>query len=124
MKEDSGTVDAPIGRHPTDRKKMCVTQRGGRNAVTHWEVVRRYKGYTHIRCKLETGRNHQIRVHMEYIGHPLFNDERYGGYTWPTLATPFWGTRFTAAKSRSLGRAVSASTPGRCASSTPGTDIR
>ena len=78
MKEDSGTVDAPIGRHPTDRKKMCVTQRGGRNAVTHWEVVRRYKGYTHIRCKLETGRTHQIRVHMAYIGHPILGDTVYG----------------------------------------------
>lgn len=78
MKEDCGTVDAPIGRHPTDRKKMCVTQRGGRNAVTHWEVVRRYKGYTHIRCKLETGRTHQIRVHMAYIGHPILGDMVYG----------------------------------------------
>ena len=78
MKEDCGTVDAPIGRHPTDRKKMCVTQRGGRNAVTHWEVVRRYKGYTHIRCKLETGRTHQIRVHMAYIGHPILGDTVYG----------------------------------------------
>ena len=78
MKEDSGTVDAPIGRNPTDRKKMCVTQRGGRSAVTHWEVVRRYKGYTHIRCKLETGRTHQIRVHMAYIGHPILGDTVYG----------------------------------------------
>ena len=77
LREDSGTVDAPIGRHPTDRKKMCVTQRGGRSAVTHWEVVRRYKGYTHIRCKLETGRTHQIRVHMAYIGHPLLGDTLY-----------------------------------------------
>ena len=78
LREDRGTVDAPIGRHPTDRKKMCVTQRGGRNAVTHWEVVRRYKGYTHIRCKLETGRTHQIRVHMAYIGHPILGDTVYG----------------------------------------------
>ena len=78
MKEDCGTVDAPIGRHPTDRKKMCITQRGGRSAVTHWEVVRRYKGYTHIRCKLETGRTHQIRVHMAYIGHPILGDTVYG----------------------------------------------
>ena len=77
MKEDCGTVDAPIGRHPTDRKKMCVTQRGGRNAVTHWEVVRRYKGYTHIRCKLETGRTHQIRIHMKYLGYPLIGDYLY-----------------------------------------------
>ncbi len=78
LKEDSGTVDAPIGRHPTDRKKMCVTARNCRNAVTHWEVVRRYRGYTHIRCRLETGRTHQIRVHMAYIGHPILGDTVYG----------------------------------------------
>ncbi|MDY3225492.1 MAG: RluA family pseudouridine synthase [Candidatus Faecousia sp.] len=78
MKEDSGTVDAPIGRHPTDRKKMCVTQRNSKPAVTHWEVIRRYRGYTHIRCKLETGRTHQIRVHMAYIGHPILGDTVYG----------------------------------------------
>ena len=78
VKEDTGTVDAPIGRHPTDRKKMCVTQRGGRNAVTHWEVLARYRGYTHLRCKLETGRTHQIRVHMAYMGHPILGDTVYG----------------------------------------------
>ena len=78
MKEDTGTVDAPIGRHPSDRKKMCVTQRNSRNAVTHWEVVKRYRGYTHIRCKLETGRTHQIRVHMAHIGHPILGDRVYG----------------------------------------------
>ena len=78
MKEDSGTVNAPIGRHPTDRKKMCVTQRNSKPAITHWEVVTRYKGYTHIRCKLETGRTHQIRVHMAYIGHPILGDTVYG----------------------------------------------
>lgn len=78
LKEDSGTVDAPIGRHPSDRKKMCVTARNGRSAVTHWEVVKRYRGYTHIRCKLETGRTHQIRVHMAYIGHPILGDTVYG----------------------------------------------
>ena len=78
MKEDSGTVDVPIGRHPSDRKKMCVTQRGSKPAVTHWEVIRRYRGYTHIRCKLETGRTHQIRVHMAYIGHPILGDTVYG----------------------------------------------
>ena len=78
MKEDSGTVDAPIGRHPTDRKKMCVTQRNSKNAVTHWEVVGRYRGYTHLRCTLETGRTHQIRVHMAHIGHPILGDVVYG----------------------------------------------
>ncbi len=78
FKEDGGTVDAPIGRHPSDRKKMCVTQRNSKNAVTHWEVVTRYRGYTHIRCRLETGRTHQIRVHMAYIGHPILGDTVYG----------------------------------------------
>ena len=78
FREDSGTVDAPIGRHPTDRKKMCVTQRNSKPAVTHWEVVKRYRGYTHIRCRLETGRTHQIRVHMAYIGHPILGDTVYG----------------------------------------------
>ena len=78
LKEDSGTVDAPIGRHPTDRKKMCVTARNSRNAVTHWEVIKRYRGYTHVRCKLETGRTHQIRVHMAHIGHPILGDTVYG----------------------------------------------
>ena len=78
MKEDSGTVDAPIGRHPSDRKKMCVTARNSREAVTHWEVVARYRGYTHVRCRLETGRTHQIRVHMAHIGHPILGDVVYG----------------------------------------------
>ena len=78
LKEDRGTVDAPIGRHPTDRKRMCVTERNPNPAVTHWEVVKRYRGYTHIRCRLETGRTHQIRVHMAYIGHPILGDTVYG----------------------------------------------
>ena len=78
FREDSGTVDAPIGRHPSDRKKMCVTERNSKHAVTHWEVVARYRGYTHIRCKLETGRTHQIRVHMAHIGHPILGDTVYG----------------------------------------------
>ena len=78
FREDSGTVDAPIGRHPTDRKKMCVTQRNSKPAVTPWEVVERFRGYTHIRCRLETGRTHQIRVHMAYIGHPILGDTVYG----------------------------------------------
>ena len=78
FREDTGTVDAPIGRHPTDRKKMCVTERNSKHAVTHWEVVARYRGYTHIRCRLETGRTHQIRVHMAHIGHPILGDTVYG----------------------------------------------
>ena len=78
FREDSGTVNAPIGRHPSDRKKMCVTARNSKEAVTHWEVVRRYRGYTHVRCRLETGRTHQIRVHMAHIGHPILGDVVYG----------------------------------------------
>ena len=78
LKEDSGTVDAPIGRHPSDRKKMCVIQRNSKPAVTHWEVLGRYRGYTHVRCRLETGRTHQIRVHMAHIGHPILGDTVYG----------------------------------------------
>jgi len=78
LREDSGTIDAPIGRHPTDRKRMAVTDKNSRNAVTHWEVIARYNGYTHVRCKLETGRTHQIRVHMAHIGHPLLGDFTYG----------------------------------------------
>lgn len=77
MKQDSGTVDAPIGRSSADRKKMAVIPTG-RRAVTHWEVVARYPGVTHLRCRLETGRTHQIRVHMAYIGHPILGDTVYG----------------------------------------------
>ena len=78
LREDSGTVDAPIGRHPADRKRMAVTDKNSRCAVTHWEVIARYNGYTHVRCRLETGRTHQIRVHMAHIGHPLLGDYTYG----------------------------------------------
>lgn len=78
FRDDCGTVSAPIGRHPTDRKRMAVTQKNSREAVTHWEVLARYSGYTHIRCRLETGRTHQIRVHMAHIGHPLLGDLVYG----------------------------------------------
>ena len=78
LREDGGTVDAPIGRHHTDRKKMAVTDHGGKSAVTHWEVLERFPGYTHVRCRLETGRTHQIRVHMACIGHPIYGDTVYG----------------------------------------------
>ena len=78
LRDDSGTIDAPIGRHPTDRKRMAVTDKNSRSAVTHWEVIARYNGYTHVRCRLETGRTHQIRVHMAHIGHPLLGDFTYG----------------------------------------------
>lgn len=78
LKEDSGTIDAPIGRHPIDRKKMTVTENNSRHAVTHWEVITRYHGITHVRCRLETGRTHQIRVHMAHIGHPILGDTVYG----------------------------------------------
>ncbi len=79
IREDEGTVDAPIGRHPIDRKKMAIDRKDGRRAVTHWTVLGRYPGYTHIQCRLETGRTHQIRVHMASIGHPLVGDPVYGG---------------------------------------------
>ena len=78
FRADSGTVDAPIGRHPADRKRMAVTDKNSRRAVTRWEVVTRYRGFTHVRCILETGRTHQIRVHMAHIGHPLLGDMVYG----------------------------------------------
>ncbi len=78
IKDDCGTVDAPIGRHHTDRKKMCVTTKNSRNAVTHYEVLGRYNGFTHLKLRLETGRTHQIRVHMAHIGHPVAGDAVYG----------------------------------------------
>ena len=78
IKNDSGTINAPIGRHPADRKRQAVTDKNSRPAVTHYEVVTIYNGYTHVRCRLETGRTHQIRVHMAYIGHPILGDVVYG----------------------------------------------
>ena len=78
FREDSGTVDAPIGRHPVDRKRMSIDPKNGRRAVTHWTVLERFSGYTHIQCQLETGRTHQIRVHMASTGHPLLGDVVYG----------------------------------------------
>ncbi|MDR1117055.1 MAG: RluA family pseudouridine synthase [Oscillospiraceae bacterium] len=77
--EDSGRIDAPIGRHRTDRKRMAVTAYNSRQAATSWEVISRYQGYTHLRLTLETGRTHQIRVHLAYIGHPVAGDSVYGG---------------------------------------------
>ena len=79
FKEDHGTVNAPINRHPTDRKRMAVCRPGeGREAITHWQVVDSHDGYSHITCRLETGRTHQIRVHMAHTGHPLLGDVVYG----------------------------------------------
>ena len=78
LRDDSGTVDAPIGRDPVDRKRMTVTDRHARHAVTHYQVLARYRGFTHVRLRLETGRTHQIRVHMAYIGHPVAGDPVYG----------------------------------------------
>ena len=78
IKEDERTVDAPIGRHKIDRKRMCVTQLNSKPAVTHIRVLERYSGFTYINCRLETGRTHQIRVHLAYIGHPIAGDDVYG----------------------------------------------
>ncbi|WP_342755851.1 RluA family pseudouridine synthase [Kineothrix sedimenti] len=79
IKEEEGSVNAPVGRHPTDRKRMAVNEKNGKYAVTHYKVLKRFNGYTYIECMLETGRTHQIRVHMASIGHPLLGDEVYAG---------------------------------------------
>lgn len=78
LKDDNGTVNAPIGRHPVDRKKMSINEKNGRDAITHYQVLERFKQFTYVECRLETGRTHQIRVHMAAIGHPLLGDEVYG----------------------------------------------
>ena len=79
VKELEGRVDAPIGRHPVDRKKQAVTSKNSKEAITHYKVVDVFRGYTRLQCRLETGRTHQIRVHMAYIGHPVCGDKVYGG---------------------------------------------
>ena len=78
LKEDEGTIDAPIGRHPVDRKKMSINYKNGKEAITHYKVLQRFKNFTYIECRLETGRTHQIRVHMSSISHPLLGDSVYG----------------------------------------------
>ncbi|MBR2912615.1 MAG: RluA family pseudouridine synthase, partial [Oscillospiraceae bacterium] len=78
LRESAGTVNAPIGRHPVERMKMCVTDKNSKEAVTHYELIRQYGGFAHVRLRLETGRTHQIRVHMSHIGHPVYGDNVYG----------------------------------------------
>jgi len=87
LREDAGTVEAPIGRHGVDRKRMAIDWKNGRPAVTHWQVIQRFSGATYVKCRLETGRTHQIRVHLASIGHPLLGDTVYGAKRpWPGLA--------------------------------------
>lgn len=78
LNEQTGTINAPIGRHPVDRKKMCVTPHNSKHAVTHYEVIAEYSGWSHVRLRLETGRTHQIRVHLSHMGHPILGDDVYG----------------------------------------------
>lgn len=86
LKEDEGTVEGPIGRHPVDRKKMAINYKNGKDAVTHYKVLERFGNATYIECRLETGRTHQIRVHMTSLGHPLLGDEIYGSGKIPTIS--------------------------------------
>lgn len=94
---ENGTIDMPIGRSQKDRKKMCVTEKNSKNAVTHYTVLNEYNGYTHIRCRLETGRTHQIRVHMAYIGHPIAGDLVYG------KSSPYKGLEGQCLHAKSIG---------------------
>ena len=98
LKEDEGTIEGPIGRHPIDRKKMAVNYKNGKDAVTHYKVLERFGDYTYIQCELETGRTHQIRVHMASIGHPLVGDEVYG-----PKKCPFKGLQGQTLHARTLG---------------------
>lgn len=83
LKDDTGTIEGPIGRHPVDRKKMAINLQNGKPAITHYKVLERFNGYTYVECSLETGRTHQIRVHMQSIGHPLLGDSVYGSERQP-----------------------------------------
>ena len=88
VKEEEGTIHAPIGRHPIDRKKMAINEKNGKDAITHYRVLERFERYTYMEFKLETGRTHQIRVHMASIGHPLLGDHVYGPAKCPFSGIP------------------------------------